>query len=87
MSTETIFEVARSGDTEAVRAAFRVTPALVRASFHQNVTLLHVAAERDDVDLAEALLDAGADLEAETSWGHTPLLVTAEHQCTPEVDR
>jgi hypothetical protein len=33
------------------------------------------------------LLDAGADLEAETSWGHTPLLVTAEHQCTPEVDR
>ncbi|MGA2726402.1 MAG: ankyrin repeat domain-containing protein [Terracidiphilus sp.] len=36
-------------------------------------TPLHWAAERDDPDTAQALLNAGADLEAKTSWGATPL--------------
>lgn len=36
-------------------------------------TPLHWAAERDDCATAESLLKAGADLEARTSWGATPL--------------
>ncbi len=36
-------------------------------------TPLHWAAERDDPDTAQSLLNAGADLEARTSWGATPL--------------
>jgi ankyrin repeat protein len=36
-------------------------------------TPLHWAAERDDRDLAQSLLNAGEDLEARSSWGATPL--------------
>ena len=36
-------------------------------------TKLHWAAETDDIDAAKRLLDAGADIEAKTAWGATPL--------------
>lgn len=36
-------------------------------------TGLHFAAETDQVEIARELLDAGADIEALTSWGATPL--------------
>jgi len=36
-------------------------------------TELHWAAETDDIDAANGLLDAGADIEAKTAWGATPL--------------
>ena len=36
-------------------------------------TALHLAAETDQVETAQLLLDAGADIEALTSWGATPL--------------
>ena len=36
-------------------------------------TELHWAAETDDIDAAKRLLDAGADIEAKTTWGATPL--------------
>jgi ankyrin repeat protein len=36
-------------------------------------TQLHWAAERDDLETAESLLNAGADIEARASWGATPL--------------
>ena len=39
--------------------------------FHK--TGLHLAAESDDVEAARLLLDAGADIEAVTSWGASPL--------------
>jgi ankyrin repeat protein len=37
------------------------------------MTALHKAAQVDDVEVARALLEAGADLEAQTDWGATPL--------------
>ena len=36
-------------------------------------TALHFAAETDQVETAQLLLDEGADIEALTSWGATPL--------------
>jgi ankyrin repeat protein len=36
-------------------------------------TALHMAARRDNVEAAEALLDCGADIEARDSLGDTPL--------------
>jgi len=39
----------------------------------QSVTPLHAAAERGRAEIAALLLEAGAELEAETTWGMTPL--------------
>ena len=36
-------------------------------------TPLHLAAEHDHAEVAELLIEAGADVEAWTSWGATPL--------------
>jgi ankyrin repeat protein len=36
-------------------------------------TALHLAAETDQVEAAQMLLDAGADMEAKTAWGATAL--------------
>ena len=36
-------------------------------------TGLHWAAETDQIQAAQTLLDAGADIEAKTSWGATAL--------------
>jgi uncharacterized protein len=36
-------------------------------------TALHFAAETDQVEAAQLLIDSGADIEALTSWGATPL--------------
>jgi ankyrin repeat protein len=36
-------------------------------------TALHEAAEHDEADVVEALINAGADIDARTDWGATPL--------------
>lgn len=41
--------------------------------FFKDKTALHWAAEKDQPEIARQLLDAGADIEAKTSWGATPL--------------
>jgi truncated hemoglobin YjbI len=58
----------------------KVVHALVRAGAkvdaHDGVkycTALHMAARRGNVDVAEALLDCGADIEARDTLGETPL--------------
>ena len=58
----------------------RVVRALVRGGgdvdAHEGVkrcTPLHMAARRDNVEVAGALLDCGADIEARDSLGDTPL--------------
>jgi ankyrin repeat protein len=57
-----------------------VVRALVRAGAKVNAcdgakhcTALHMAARRGNVEVAEALLDCGADLEARVSLDETPL--------------
>ena len=48
-------------------------PQLARATGAHAKTGLHFAAEKDDVEMARLLLDAGANIESTTEWGATPL--------------
>ncbi|MGO9009355.1 MAG: ankyrin repeat domain-containing protein [Bryobacteraceae bacterium] len=68
-----ILQAAGDGDVAVVRRLLSDDPRLVRASDDHLKTPLHWAAEHDRQDVAETLLQAGADLEATTSWGATPL--------------
>jgi uncharacterized protein len=70
---ERILAAARDGDAAAVRELVGRDPALVGAVDAHRKTPLHLAAEHDRADVAEVLLDAGAEIEAWTSWGATPL--------------
>ena len=73
MNWEELFDAARERELSTVREALTNDPTRVFSRGPYGVTLLHVAAETDDVALATYLLDAGAELEAEAQWGHTPL--------------
>ena len=73
--------------------AARVVRALVRAGADVNAaagvkhcTPLHMAARRGNVEVAEALIECGADVEARDSRGDTPLR-RAENCRKPEVAR
>ena len=71
--TAEFFDAAKRGDAARVHDLVAARPGLVRALQPHDKTALHVAAEHDRVDVARVLLDAGADIEAKTSWGATPL--------------
>lgn len=73
MSSERILKAAKDGDATAVRSLLASDPSLVGAVDVHRKTPLHLAAEHDHAEVAELLLDAGAELEAWTSWGATPL--------------
>lgn len=74
METRTEYLTAlRRGDTSAVLALLAHDRTLVRLADAHGKTALHWAAERDDLDLARAAIDAGADIEALTAWGAAPL--------------
>jgi ankyrin repeat protein len=66
-------DAVKSGDLDAVTAALQQNPELTRFAGDYAKTGLHWAAEFDRVEVARALLDAGADIEAVTSWAATPL--------------
>jgi uncharacterized protein len=66
-------DAAKRGDGPAVADFLRTQPELVRVADEYQKTALHWAAEKNHADIARLLLDAGADIEATTSWGATPL--------------
>lgn len=66
-------EAVRRGDTSVLADLLGRQPELVRFADEYDKTGLHWAAETDQVDAARILLDAGADIEAKTSWAATPL--------------
>ena len=68
-----ILAAAKDGDVAAVRELLERDPALVGAVDGHRKTALHLAAEHDHPEVAELLIEAGADIEAWTSWGATPL--------------
>jgi ankyrin repeat protein len=71
--TAAILQAVRDGDMPVVERLLTADPRLVRASDEYFKTPLHWAAEHDRRDVAQMLLDLGADLEATTSWGATAL--------------
>ena len=66
-------EAAKRGDGPAVADFLRTEPELVRVVDEYHKTALHWAAEKNRAEIARLLVDAGADIEATTSWGATPL--------------
>ena len=66
-------EAVKRGETSTIADLLRSRPELIRAADEYDKTGLHWAAETDQVETAQLLLDAGADMEALTSWGATPL--------------
>ena len=68
-----ILDAARDGDAATVRELLSRDPGLVGAVDAHRKTPLHLAAEHDHPEVAKVLIEAGADLEAWTTWGTTPL--------------
>ena len=75
-ATSEVADAAMRGDREAVRTAL-ARKADVNAAQVDGTTALHWAVERDDVELAELLLIAGAHVSARTREGVTPLRLAA----------
>jgi ankyrin repeat protein len=68
-----LLAAAESGDVARVREILRESPHLKGHHVAYQKTPLHLAAEKDHAAIAEQLLSVGAELEAEASWGMTPL--------------
>ena len=66
-------EAAKNGDVATVVSLLDADPQLVSAAGDHDKTALHWAAEKDHAEIAQTLIEAGADIEARTSWGATPL--------------
>jgi ankyrin repeat protein len=74
--TSEVADAAMRGDREAVRAAL-ARDADVNATRVDGSTALHWAVERDDLDLADLLLRAGAGVATRTREGVAPLQLAA----------
>jgi ankyrin repeat protein len=70
---EEILSASEHGDVQKVRALLESDRQLANTRGAYDKTPLHWAAEKNNRELAEALLAAGADINAETSWGMTAL--------------
>ena len=81
-----VAEAAMRGDREAVRAAL-ARKADVNGAQIDGSTALHWAVERDDIELAEMLIRAGAKVGVATREGVTPLQLAAVNGSGPMIDR
>jgi ankyrin repeat protein len=85
-STSPVADAARDGDRDAVRALLR-EGGDVNAAQGDGMTALHWAALRNDVELAEILLYAGANVKATTRLGaYTPLVLASRNGNAPMVE-
>jgi ankyrin repeat protein len=74
------------GDRQAVRAAL-ARKADVNAAQVDGTTALHWAVERDDIELADLLIRAGARVDARTREGVMPLQLAAVNGSAQMLDR
>ncbi|HZL93986.1 MAG TPA: ankyrin repeat domain-containing protein [Vicinamibacterales bacterium] len=81
-----VADAAMRGDREAVRAAI-ARKADVNVPQVDGTTALHWAAEHDDLDLADLLINAGARTTARTREGVTPLQLAAVNGSESMIDR
>jgi ankyrin repeat protein len=85
-ATSDVADAAMQGNREAVRAAI-ARKADVNVPQIDGTTALHWAAERDDLDMADLLIRAGARLTVKTREGVTPLQLAAINGSAAMLDR
>ena len=85
-ATAEVADAASRGDREAVRAAIG-RKADVNLPQVDGTTALHWAVERDDLELTDLLLRAGARVTVRTREGVTPLQLAAINGSAPMIDR
>ncbi len=73
--SQEIFAAVMSGDLDKTRLLIEEHPELINATSWGNWTPLHRAAQNGHKDIADFLLQKGANLEARTVLGMTPLYV------------
>ena len=74
-----VFAAAAGGDIATLREAVDKDPSLVNATEWDSATLLHDAVGQKHLDVARYLLDKGADVNAVTKDGLTPLHMAAQN--------
>jgi ankyrin repeat protein len=70
------YDAATMGDRDAIKAMLAKQPQLVRASDEMGFTALHGVAGQDEPELAELLINSGADVSAKNDMNMTPLHIT-----------
>ncbi|EKX32335.1 hypothetical protein GUITHDRAFT_166724 [Guillardia theta CCMP2712] len=75
---ESLLEGAREGDSEAVEKLLRGN-ANLNVRDENGFQALHLAASRGHLAIVRQLIKAGANIDAETSAGDTPLSLSAGH--------
>lgn len=74
-----VFADASAGNIDAVRRAVATDPSVLTAREWDDATLLHLAVGQNHKELAEFLLDKGADVNALTQDHLTPLHMAAQN--------
>ncbi|MBI3852683.1 MAG: ankyrin repeat domain-containing protein [Verrucomicrobia bacterium] len=74
-----IHAAAESGDLATVKGLLEKNPKLIGAKDWGNLTPLHLAVVHNHKDVAEFLLEHGANVNARTSTGITPLHEAAQN--------
>src|ERR1700722_1729135 len=68
-TAEPIHDAARKGDTKKIKAILQADPKAVSARDKNGDTPLHLSALHGQVDAAQVLLEAGADVNAKNNYG------------------
>jgi ankyrin repeat protein len=80
MKEKEMFRAVKNGDVSTVQTLVRDEPDLIHARDADHSTPLHWAAWKGYPEIIDALLDAGADIQAHNKndhWGTTPLHAAA----------
>jgi DNA mismatch repair protein MutL len=89
MSAKEIIRAAKRGDAVAARVLLEADRSLARVTESEGTTPLHCAAWKGHVEVAELLLEAGADIDAvnqDAHYGGTPLHAAAHGNQKPVVE-